>query len=95
MIPDLPELPEVQDHSLMALGRRNTLQRPLPAIGIDIDHTDLLGYNIRQIEAERFQQAVAVAYEISRRQNAVSRMRAAYLDRALQYQAERKRGWWR
>ena len=93
MLPELPELPEIQDHSLMALGRRGTLQTPLPAIGINIDHTELLGYNIRQIEAERLAQAIKVAYEVTRRQNAIARYRAAMLDRSMQYRAER-RNWW-
>lgn len=94
MIPDLPELPEVLDQSVTALRMRGRLTTPLPAV----DRVDLSQYYVvdpRIEERRRYQEAVRIAFEITRRQNRIANARAAYIDRLMQYQAERKRGWWR
>lgn len=94
MIPDLPELPEVLDQSTTALRMRGRLAAPLP----QMDRLDLSQYYFidpRIEERRRYQEAVRIAFEITRRQNRIANARASYIDRLMQYQAERKRGWWR
>ena len=96
MIPDLPELPEIRDQSVLALRMRNQLPIQLPAIGIgDLGTADLVGYNIRAIEAARYAEALAVAFEITRRQNMIAAARAREIDRQAQSRAQRRRAWWR
>jgi hypothetical protein len=94
MIPDLPELPEVLDQSTTALRMRGRLTAPLP----QMDRVDLGQYYFidpRIEERRRYQEAVRIAFEITRRQNRIANARASYIDRLMQYRAERKRGWWR
>ena len=94
MIPELPELPEITQQSTNAIRLRGTLAAALP--GMPYLGTDqLTGYNAKQVERQKFQEAMRIAYEITRRQNAIAAARASYIDRMAQYQAERKRGWWR
>ena len=96
MIPDLPELPAIRDQSVLALRMRNQLPIQLPAIGIgDLGTADLVGYNIRAIEAARYAEALAVAFEITRRQNMIAAARAREIDRQAQSRAQRRRAWWR
>ena len=96
MIPELPELPEIQAQSVLALRRRGTIQTPLPAIGVpNLGTADLVGYNIRAIEAARYAEAIRVAFEITRRQNMIANARAREIDRQAQVAAQRRRGWWR
>jgi hypothetical protein len=92
--PELPELPEIVDQSLNAymVQRLNTPQ--LPGIPI-LNSAALLGYNPRAIEAERLAAAMRVAFEITRRQNAIAAARAGEMDRAAQRLVERRRAWWR
>ena len=95
-LPELPELPEVQDQSVMALRRRGTLQKQLPAIGIpNLGTADLVGYNIKAIEAARYAEAVRIAFEITRRQNMIAAARVREMDRRAQAMAQRRRAWWR
>lgn len=94
MIPDLPELPEVVAHSLTALKMRGRLTTPLP----DLQRLDLSQYyriDPRVEELRNYQEAMRIAYEITRRQNRIAAARASYIDRLMQYQAERNRGWYR
>jgi len=72
MIPDIPELPELQLQSLGAM-RLQTPQVPgMPNLRTE----SILGYNPREVEAARYAQAVAIAYEQSRIQNALMRAQA-------------------
>ena len=72
MIPDIPELPELQLQALQA-QRLQTPQLPgMPSLRTE----SILGYNPAQVEAARYAEAVAVAYEQSRIQNALMRAQA-------------------
>ena len=96
MIPELPELPEIQEHSVRALRLRGTIQTPLPPVGVpNLGTADLVGYNIRAIEAERYAEAVRIAFEITRRQNMIAAARVREMDRRAQSMAQRRRAWWR
>ena len=94
MIPELPELPEIREHSVRAIRLRGTIQTPLPGMQ-RLDLADYYTVNPRIAERQRIQEAMRIAYEITRRQNRIQAARASYADRMMQYQAERKRGWWR
>lgn len=94
MIPELPELPEIIDHSSRAIRLRSTIQAKLPGME-NLDIKEFYSVDPRIIERQRFLEAMRIAYEITRRQNQIQATRAAYADRRMQYQAERKRGWWR
>lgn len=94
MIPDLPELPEIREHSTRAIRLRGTIQTPLPGMQ-NLDLGDYYTVDPRIAERQRYQEAMRIAFEITRRQNRIQAARASYIDRMMQYQAERKRGWWR
>ena len=94
MVPELPELPEIREHSTRAVRMRNQIQTPLPGMQ-NLDLSDYYAVDPRIAERIRFQEAIRIAYEITRRQNRIQAARASYADRMMQYQAERKRGWWR
>jgi hypothetical protein len=94
MLPDLPELPEIQDHSLRAIQLRNAVRASLPGIP-NLDAVSLMGYNSRAIEAARFAEAMRIAFEITRRQNLIMEQRAREADRIAQALAQRRRAWWR
>ena len=94
MIPDLPELPEVLDQSLTALRSRGRLTAPLPRMQ-NLDLSDYYVIDPRIEERRQYQEAMRIAYEITRRQNRIAAAQASYIDRLMQYQAERRRGWWR
>ncbi len=94
MIPELPELPEIREHSTRALRSRGTIQTPLPPMQ-RLELSDYYVIDPRIAERQRFLEAMRIAFEISRRQNRIQAARASYVDRMMQYQAERKRGWWR
>ena len=94
MVPDLPELPEIREHSTRAIRLRGTISAPLPGMQ-NLDLGDYYAVDPRVAERQRFQEAMRIAYEITRRQNRIQAARASYADRMMQYQAERKRGWWR
>ena len=94
MIPDIPELPEIQNQSVNAIRLRGTLLASLP--GLPYLGTDqLTGYNAKEVERKKLQEAMRIAFEITRRQNAIAAARASYLDRLAQYAVERRRGWYR
>jgi len=94
MVPEIPELPEIQAHSLQALRLRGTIQSQLPGMP-NLDTAQLLGYNPRAMEAARLQVAMRIAFEITRRQNMEMAARAREEDNAMQYLAQRRRAWWR
>lgn len=94
MLPELPELPEIIDHSTRATRIRSTIQAPLPGME-NLDIGDFYTVDPRILERQKFLAAMRIAFEITRRQNQIQATRAAYADRLMQYQAERKRGWWR
>ena len=78
MIPDLPEIPELQRQQISAL-RLQTPQLP----GLPNLHTEsILGYNPAQVAAQEYAAAVAIAYEISRRQDAAMRAQARFEEQA-------------
>lgn len=72
MIPELPEIPELQRQQITALRLQNPPTPGLPHLRIE----SILGYNPRQAAAEEYAAAVAIAYEISRRQDAIMRANA-------------------
>lgn len=94
MIPEIPELPEIREHSTRALRSRGTIRTPLPPMQ-RLDLSDYYAIDPRIAERQRFLEAMRIAFEITRRQNRIQAARASYADRMMQYQAERKRGWWR
>ena len=94
MIPDLPELPEIKQHSVNAIRLRGTLAAALPGMPY-LGTEQLTGYNAKEVERRKLQEAMRIAYEITRRQNAIAAARASYLDRMAQYAVERRRGWYR
>ena len=94
MVPDLPELPEIQEHSTRAIRLRGTIQSQLPGVQ-NLNSADLLGYNPKAIEAARFAEAMRIAFEITRRQNMILAARAREADRVAQSLSQRRRAWWR
>ena len=92
--PELPELPEVQEHSARAIRLRGTITNQLPGIR-NLDSTDLLGYNPKAQEAAELAEAMRIAFEITRRQNMIAAARAREADRIAQSLAQRRRAWWR
>lgn len=92
--PPLPELPEIIDQSLSAYAAQAITRPQLPGLPT-ISTERLLGYSPRAIEAARFAEAMRIAYEITRRQNAIAAMRAGEMNRRAQKLAERRRAWWR
>ena len=94
MIPDIPELPEIQEHSVRALRLRGTIQAQLPGVP-NLGTDRLTGYSSKALEAARFAEAVRIAFEITRRQNAERAYAARMADNAAQYLAQRRRAWWR
>lgn len=94
MIPPIPELPEIQAHSLRALRLRGAVQAQLPGIP-NLDTEGLLGYSSRALEVARYQEAMRIAFEITRRQNMIAAARARERDRIMQSLAQRRRAWWR
>ena len=94
MIPELPELPEIKQHSVNAIRLRGTLAASLPGMPY-LGTEQLTGYNAKEVERRKLQEAMRIAYEITRRQNAIAAARASYLDRLAQYAVERRRGWYR
>lgn len=94
MIPEIPQLPEIQAASVNAIRNRGTLATQLPGLPY-LGTEQLTGYNAREVERRKLMEAMRIAFEITRRQNAIAKARAAYLDRMAQYAVERRRGWYR
>ena len=94
MLPEVPELPEVQEHSTRALRLRGTIQAQLPGVP-NLGTDRLTGYSAKALEAARFAEAMRIAFEITRRQNMEMALRAREADMRAQYLAQRRRAWWR
>ena len=69
MIPELPEIPELQAQQIAALR----LQTPATPRMPNLRTESILGYDPRAREAAAYAEAVGIAYEISRRQDALMR----------------------
>ena len=92
--PPLPELPEIIDQSLTAYSAQTITRPQLPGLPI-LGTANLLGYSPRAMEAARYAEAMRIAYEITRRQNAIAAARASEMNRQAQRLVERRRAWWR
>ena len=89
MLPELPELPEVQSHSTRALRLTGTLIKRLPQMP-DLNTAALFGYDPRALQAQRLAEAMRIAYEITRIQNARMRAKSREEERYAQRWAEGK-----
>ena len=89
MLPELPELPEIQSHSTRALRLTGTLIKRLPQMP-DLNVVALFGYDPRALEARRLAEAMGIAFEITRIQNARMRARSREEERYAQRWAEGK-----
>ena len=94
MQPELPELPEIQQQTVGALRRQDAIGLRLPGIP-KLFTAELMGYNPRQLEAERLAAAMRIAFEITRRQAQIENAKARERDLMYQRLAERRRSWWR
>ena len=77
MIPEIPDLPELQSQHVTALRMQNPQLPGLPHLRTE----SILGYNPAAVAAAEYAQAVAVAYEATRIQNAIMRARARQEER--------------
>ena len=89
MLPELPELPEIQNHSTRALRLTGSLIKRLPQMP-DLNVVGLFGYDPRALEARRLAEAMRIAFEITRIQNARMRARSREEERYAQRWAEGK-----
>ena len=89
MLPELPELPEIQSHSTRALRLTGSLIKRLPQMH-DLNVVSLFGYDPRALEARRLAEAMRIAFEITRIQNARMRARSREEERYAQRWAEGK-----
>ena len=86
MIPEIPELPEVQSAHVNALNTHHYKALPgMPHLRWD----SILGYNPREVEAAQRAAEVKAAYEITRLQNAIMEAKARAANRRAQKEAER------
>ena len=96
MVPEVPELPVIQEQSLRAFRTQDAIAMRLPGIPryntVDLTHT---GYSHRAVEAAAYAKAMQIAYEITRRQKLVEAAKAREADRIMQSLAQRRRAWWR
>ena len=69
MIPELPEIPELQAQQIAALRMQTPGTPQMPNLRTE----SILGYDPRAQEAAEYAAAVGIAYEISRRQDALMR----------------------
>ena len=92
MIPDITDLPEIQAHSINALRLRDVIGVKLPSI-TNLGINKIVEYSARQMEIARLQEAMRIAYEITRRQNMIAAARAARKDQILQSLAQKRRTW--
>tara|TARA_B100001778_G_scaffold112512_2_gene92133 strand:+ start:1964 stop:2221 length:258 start_codon:yes stop_codon:yes gene_type:complete len=72
MIPEVPEIPELQLQQLGAMR----LQRPATPGLPQLRTESILGYDPRAVAAAQYAEAVRVAYEASRIQDAIMRAKA-------------------
>ena len=69
MIPEVPELPEIQMQAIAAQQIRRPAVAQLPNLRTE----SILGYDPRAVAAAEYAHAVAVAYAASRVQDAIMR----------------------
>ena len=94
MVPDLPELPAIREHSLRAFKTQDAASLRLPGVqGLRPVYAS--GYSPRQADAAAYAEAIRIAYEITRRQRQIEVAKAREADRILQSLAQRRRAWWR
>jgi hypothetical protein len=85
---ELPELPVIKDATPGTLRLEGTLAKRLP--GMPSGELNNLSFtDSRQREAEQYAREIGAAFDISRRQSAVSRAQARAKGRASQRQADR------
>ena len=94
MQPELPGLPQIQQQTVGALRRQDAIGLRLPGIP-NLFTAELMGYNPKQLEAERYAAAMRIAFEITRRQAQIENAKARERDVMYQRLAERRRAWWR
>ena len=83
------ELPEMKDASVGTIRLAGTLDKRLPSMPSgDLD--DLSFTNSKQIETQKYMNDMRYVYDISRRQEAISRSRARKRNQQSQKQAERR-----
>jgi hypothetical protein len=85
---ELPELPTIKDATVDTLRLEGTLAKRLPSMPSG-ELNDLYFSDVRRREAEQYAAAIGAAFDISRRQLAVSRANARATGRATQRAAER------
>ena len=89
MLPEIPELPEVQSHSTRDLRLTGTLLKRLPQMP-NLNSVALFGYDPRALEAQRLAEAMRIAFEITRLQNQRMRAQSREEERYAQRWAEGK-----
>ena len=82
-------LPEIKDATVGTIRLAGTLDKRLPSMPSG-DLNDLSFTNSKQIEAQKYMNEMRYVYDISRRQEAVSRARARKRNEQSQKQAERR-----
>ena len=86
MIPELPDLPEIQSAQVAAINSHHYKQLPgMPSLRWD----SILGYNPREIAAAQYAREIAAAYELTRLQNKIMEAKARARNRMAQREAER------
>tara|TARA_B100001778_G_C18465803_1_gene573384 strand:+ start:475 stop:741 length:267 start_codon:yes stop_codon:yes gene_type:complete len=86
MVPEVPELPEIQDASMNAFNTH--LYKALPGMP-QLRWDSILGYNPREVAAQQYAAELAAAYESTRIQNKAMEARARAHNRMAQKEAER------
>ena len=87
-MPNLPELPEIEDARTETLRLKGTLTKRLPGMASG-DLNDLAFTNARQLEAEQLMNEMRYVYDISRRQSARSKAIAREKNRRNDRQMQR------
>ena len=87
-MPNLPELPEIEDARTETLRLKGTLTKRLPGMPSG-DLNDLAFTNARQLEAEQLMNEMRYVYDISRRQSARSKAIAREKNRRNDRQMQR------
>ena len=82
-LPGLPEFPELIDAKTNGLRLQGTLAKALPGIKNAGSMT-----NVRQMEAEEYARDIGEAFDISRRQQSISRARARQKNRDMERAAK-------
>ena len=83
------ELPQIKDATVETIRLAGTLDKRLPAMPSG-DLANLSFTNYKQIESQQLMNDMCASYDISRRQQAKTRVRARERNRQAQKQAERR-----